>query len=188
MDQPQPQPETADATIHREPVAGMLSSREAEGSALGASDESGTVAAAPASAVAENPRLASQGLVRAVLSPNLRAWIIGVIAMLGVAYLLFGTVLARNVSYNIMPKIDPGSYSPIPRYHRQSIVSIWHTMIDRAPDFGSVTLIQVVFIISVVIFLVASVAVCSIAFVPSEEAWASDIGARRDGAVTSHDE
>ena len=187
MDQRQPErtDATVDATVHREPVAGPLPLPEAEDLAVG---EPGAVTAAAADAVAQNPRLASQGPVPSVLSPHLRAWIIGVIAVIGVAYLLFGTVLARNVSYNIMTAIDPGSSTALRRYQRQSIVSIWHTMVDRAPDFGSVTLMQAVLIVSVVVFVVAAVAVCYIAFVPSEEAWASDIGARRDGAANRRDE
>ena len=136
----------------------------------------------------EQPRLAAVRPVSAILSSTVRAWIVGVVAVIGVAYLLFGTVLARNVTYNIMLDIDPGSKSPLRRYQRQSIVSIWHTMVHRAPDFGSVPVMQVVLVVSAVVFVVAAIALCYVAFVPSEEAWASDIGARRDGAADPRDE
>lgn len=136
----------------------------------------------------ETPRLAEVRPVRTIFGQTARAWIVGVVAVIGVAYLLFGTVLARNVTYNIMSAIDPGSSSPLRRYQRQSIVSIWHTMVHRAPDFGSVPAMQVVLVVSAVVFVVAAIALCYVAFVPSEEAWASDIGMRRDGAADPRDE
>ena len=108
-------------------------------------------------------------------------WVVtGVVVLAAVAYVLFGTVLARNVTYNMSGAIDPGRSNGIPRYSRETIASVWRTMWDKAPDFGSIDATRAILLVATVAFFLAFAAVVTLVFVPGQPEWAASLTDRQD--------
>lgn len=119
------------------------------------------------------PHLAT---VDSLWSRPARAIVLGIIIVAGLVYVLFGTVLARNVTYNMSPAIDPGASNGIRRYSRETIASIWQTMWDKAPDFGSVDAIRIVLLVATLLFFIAFAAIIMLIFVPARQEWTASFG------------
>ena len=108
-------------------------------------------------------------------------WVVtGVVLIAALAYVLFGTVLARNVTYNMSGAIDPGASNGIPRYSRETITSVWRTMWDKAPDFGSIDATRAILLVATVAFFLAFAAVLMLVFVPGQREWAASLADRQD--------
>jgi hypothetical protein len=123
--------------------------------------------------VKAEPVLAERQDAPALWTRPVRLAVFAVVSLAGLAYLAFGTVLARNVTYNL--NVDEGAYNGIPRFSRESMMSVWSTMLDRAPDFGSTDLIRLVLVGGGAAFLVASIAILYLTLVPSRGEWSADL-------------
>lgn len=139
--------------------------------------DSGQPVPDPVSSISDKPHLAS---VESLWSRPARVVAIAVILLAMLIYGLFGTVLARNVTFNISHSIDPGAKSPIPRYSRETIASIWRTMWDKAPDFGSVDATRLILLVATVAFFAAFAAIIMLVFVPARQEWSASLGERQD--------
>ncbi len=91
------------------------------------------------------------------------------------AYVAFGSVLARNVTFNMSQAIDPGAANGIRRFRRETIMDVWQTMWDRAPGFGSIDLTRGILLVSTVAFFAAFVMIVTLVFVPSRREWATGL-------------
>ncbi len=111
--------------------------------------------------------------VETLLTRGVRSLIVTVIAASVIAYVLFGTILARNVTFNMSQNIDPGASNGIRRFSRESIMDVWRTMWDKAPDFGSIDLTRSILLISTVVFFAAFALIIALIFVPSRQEWAA---------------
>lgn len=125
----------------------------------------------------ELPRLAAVG---SPWSKPVRFIALGVIIVASLAYVLFGTVLARNVTFNMSSDIDPGAKNGIPRYSRETVMNIWRTMWDKAPDFGSVDATRTILLVATVSFFAAFAAIVLLVFVPAREEWSASLGDRQE--------
>ncbi len=117
------------------------------------------------------PRMAP---AETMLSSGLRIIIVVGVVVAILAYLAFGTVLARNVTFNRL--LDQGALNGIRRYSRETILDVWRTMWDRAPDFGSIDLTRGILLVSTVAFFAAFVMIITLVFVPSRREWAAGLG------------
>jgi hypothetical protein len=115
-------------------------------------------------------------VVDSLWSRPVRAVVLAVIVVASLGYALFGTVLARNVTYNMSGAIDPGASNGIPRYSRETIASIWQTMWDKAPDFGSVDAIRIVLVVATLLFFMAFAVIITLIFVPARQEWTASFG------------
>ena len=93
-----------------------------------------------------------------------------------VAYCVFGTLLARNVTFNQSQGIDPGASNGIRRFYRETILGVWRTMWDKAPDFGTIDLTRGILLVSTMAFFAAFALVISLIFVPSRQEWTASLG------------
>lgn len=122
------------------------------------------------SARGETPHMAP---VLTLATRGVRSLIVTVIAAMVIAYVLLGTILARNVTFNMSQNIDPGASNGIRRFSRESIMDVWRTMWDKAPDFGSIDLTRSILLISTVVFFAAFALIVALIFVPSRQEWAA---------------
>lgn len=123
------------------------------------------------------PHLAA---VDALWTRPVRALVVTLVILATVGYAVFGTVLARNVTFNRL--VDPGAKNGIPRFVRETTMSVWQTMWDRAPAFGSIDLTRMVLLTSTVVFFLAFAFIVVTVFVPSWREWSSSLsdGQSRD--------
>lgn len=129
-----------------------------------------------------SPRMA---LVELPLSSGIRALLVMVVVVACLAYVAVGTVLARNVTFNRL--VDPGALHGIRRYGRETITSVWRTMLARAPDFGSIDLTRGILLVSTVAFFAAFVMIVTLVFVPSRREWATGLGDGQESDTISGD-
>jgi hypothetical protein len=131
----------------------------------------------PPGAVVARPTLAddrAEAEAKTAGSPRWRLAGFGLVLAAALAWLGFGTVTARNVYFNVF--VDEGRYNGIPRFTRETVVSVWSAMWDRTPDFGSIDLTRAILFGSVAAFVVAAVAVVYLVLVPSERDWSDGLG------------
>ena len=119
------------------------------------------------------PHMAS---IQTLWSRSVRSLVVVLLVGAAVAYALFGTVLARNVTFNMSQSIDPGRSNGIRRFSRETIMGVWRTMWDKAPDFGTVDLTRGILLVSTVAFFAAFALVIMLIFVPSRREWAASLG------------
>ena len=129
-----------------------------------------------------SPRMA---LVELPLSSGIRALLVMVVVVAFLAYVAFGTVLARNVTFNRL--VDPGALHGIRRFRRETITEVWQTMWERAPDFGTIDLTRGILLVSTVAFFAAFVMIISLVFVPSRREWAAGLGDGQESDTISGD-
>ncbi len=168
--------EQDDSNLSRDdiaPVVGANSGEEMEPAIIGATVD---VTSAPV------PHLAP---VESIWSRSVRTIVIGVVIVASLVYLLFGTILARNVTFNRL--IDEGAYNGIRRFRRETIMDVWRTMWDRAPDFGSIDLTRGILLVSTVAFFAAFVMIVTLVFVPSRREWATGLGDGQESDTVSGD-
>lgn len=110
---------------------------------------------------------------------------IGVVIVASLVYLLFGTILARNVTFNRL--VDEGAYNGIRRFRRETIMDVWQTMWDKAPDFGSIDLTRGILVVSTVAFFAAFALIIALIFVPSRQEWAAGLGEGQESDTISGD-
>ena len=113
--------------------------------------------------------------VESLSSRPIRMVVVTVVLVAVIGYASLGTVLARNVTFNISDSVDPGAYNGIRRYTRETIMSVWRTMWDRAPEFGSIDMTRMVLLISTIVFFVAFATIIVTVFVPSRREWLSGL-------------
>ena len=118
------------------------------------------------------PHMAS---IQTLWSRPVRLLVVVLLVGAAVAYTLFGTILARNVTFNMSQNIDPGRSNGIRRFSRESIIDVWQTMWAKAPDFGTIDLTRGILLVSTVAFFVAFALVITLIFVPSRREWATDL-------------
>lgn len=123
--------------------------------------------------------------VESLWSQQVRTIVIGAVVVASLVYLLFGTVLARNVTFNRL--IDEGAYNGIRRFRRETIMDVWRTMWDKAPDFGSIDLTRIILLISTVAFFAAFASIITLVFVPSRREWAAGLGVGQESDTISGD-
>lgn len=122
------------------------------------------------------PETVALAPVRDLWTSPVRATIAGVVVVALAAYVAFGSILARNVTFNLYAGTgDWGSYNAIRRFRRESVIDVWTTMWNRSPDFGSVDLTRWLIAGGAVVFLVGSIALLAVTFVPSTQAWQASL-------------
>lgn len=126
------------------------------------------------------PETVALAPVRDLWTSPVRATIAGVVVAALAAYVAFGSILARNVTFNIYGggvdgNGDWGAYAAIRRFRRESVIDVWTTMWNRSPDFGSVDLTRWLIAGGAVVFLVGSIALLAVTFVPSTQAWQASL-------------
>lgn len=125
--------------------------------------------------------------VEALWSRRIRTIAVIVIAAVVIGYVLFGTILARNVTFNMSQNIDPGRTTGIRRFSRESIVDVWQTIWDKAPDFGSIDLTRGILAVSTVAFFAAFALIIALIFVPSRQEWAAGLVEGQESDTISGD-
>ena len=119
------------------------------------------------------PQMAS---AKSLWSRPVRSIVVVLLVGVVVAYTLFGTLLARNVTFNQSQAIDPGASNGIRRFYRETILDVWQTMWAKAPDFGTIDLTRGILLVSTLAFFAAFALVIMLIFVPSRREWAASLG------------
>ena len=126
--------------------------------------------------VAKRDDVPQLAVVESLWSRPVRIVVASVVVVAIVGYSLFGTILARNVTFNRL--VDPGARNGIRSFARETIVGVWQTMWDRAPAFGSIDLTRTVLLVSTLVFFLAFAFIIFTVFVPSREEWNADLDDR----------